>query len=387
MSVPLPDRDTIILHPPSRDEIVQVCGAWVTALGGPDAVTDLQRLVLTAITKSMTGHDIDLLRGPVVDPVGLGKVLANRDAAFRSRIIQALLTAEMLLRPIPLEVTARVEAYARELGVEDDMFNVVRRLADGAFGLALVDFQRSGYEGAFDHDIQGTGLHTSKKLHTAWAEDPDDPVLAAQWAALERCAPGSLGRGLFEFYAARGFSYPGTPDSAPPLLAQHDWVHVLTGYGSTVESEIEVFTFIARANDDPRAFSLQAMVLSLFETGYLSAGAGLFLYDTGHLSDRAESMAVRMGDAMRRGALCACHGDLLSADWFSYADRSLEDVRRDLNIIPKSEAAWLAGSVTAWEHGGISPYQYEHGQAAAAAAGRRYDSYGATPAEAQSPPR
>ena len=58
----------------------------------------------------------------------------------------------------------------------------------------------------------------------------------------------------------------------------------------------------------------------------------------------------------------------------------VEDIRRELNIIPKSEAAWLAGSVTAWEKGGISPYQYEHGQAAAAAAGRPYQSFGATPA-------
>lgn len=38
-----------------------------------------------------------------------------------------------------------------------------------------------------------------------------------------------------------GFSCPGPPGSAPPLLAQHDWVHVLADYGSTVESELEVF--------------------------------------------------------------------------------------------------------------------------------------------------
>ena len=75
----------------------------------------------------------------------------------------------------------------------------------------------------------------------------------------------------------------------------------LADYGSTVEAEIEVFAFIARANDDPRAFSLLAMVISLFETGYLASGAGLFTYDRGHLS--REGMPVRLADAMRRGAL------------------------------------------------------------------------------------
>jgi hypothetical protein len=158
-------------------------------------------------------------------------------------------------------------------------------------------------------------------------------------------------------------------------------VHVLTGYGSTVESELEVFGFISRANDDPRAFSLLAMVVSLFETGYLSSGAGLFEYDRGHLSH--QGMAVRLADAMRRGALCAAHAggpDLLARDWFADADRSLDEVRATLGIVAKSEHAIECGSVTAWELGGISPYQYECGRAAAERDGRAYDAYGASPA-------
>src|SRR6202040_2786420 len=128
-----------------------------------------------------------------------------------------------------------------------------------------------------------------------------DPLLAARWRALEDLPEGSLGRRMSEFYRARGFTYPGLPGSAPPLLAQHDWVHVLADYGTTVEAELEVFAFIARANDDPRGFSLLAMVVSLFETGYLKAGAGLFEAFPGQLS--RQGVAVRVADAMRRGAL------------------------------------------------------------------------------------
>src|SRR6266536_6145794 len=125
---------------------------------------------------------------------------------------------------------------------------------------------------------------------------------------------GTIGRGVADFYRDRGFVFPGLAGSAPPLLAQHDWVHVLAGYGTTLESEIEVFAYIARANDDPRAFSLLAMVVSLFETGYLARGAGLFEADAGHLHSR--SMAVRLADAMRRGALCTGSHDFLEVDWF-----------------------------------------------------------------------
>jgi len=60
--------------------------------------------------------------------------------------------------------------------------------------------------------------------------------------------------------------------------------YVLADYGTTVESELEVFALIARANDDMRAFSLLAMVVSRFEIGYLKTGAGLFESNTGHIS-------------------------------------------------------------------------------------------------------
>ena len=192
---------------------------------------------------------------------------------------------------------------------------------------------------------------------------------------------GTFGREVVKFYDARGFTFPGRPGSAPPLLAQHDWVHVLTDYGSTIECELEVFTFIARANDDPRAFSLLAMVVSLFETGYLASGAGLFEYDRGHLSH--EGAAVRIADAMRRGALCGAHAggpDLLTRDWFADSARSVDDVRAELGIVAKSELAIESGSVSPWEPGGLSPYQDECGRKAAAEVGRPYDAFGASPA-------
>ena len=78
---------------------------------------------------------------------------------------------------------------------------------------------------------------------------------------------------------------PGRPGSTPPLLACC-WVHVLADYGTTVEARLEVFAFIARANDDMRGFSLLAMVVSLFETGYLRRGAGLFEASPGHHRSR-----------------------------------------------------------------------------------------------------
>ncbi len=140
-------------------------------------------------------------------------------------------------------------------------------------------------------------------------------------------------------------------------------------FGSTVECEIEVFGFV--------------------ETGYLfSAPKGFFEYDRGHSSRDAEHMAVRLADAMARGARAAWwlndharHSDVdfLGIDWFEYADWPVNQVRRSFGAAPKSEKAIDCGSVTAWEPGGISPFQNAHGREVAEAEGLEYDSDGATP--------
>jgi hypothetical protein len=251
--------------------------------------------------------------------------------------------------------------------------------------LAALDFERNGYTSEW-HAHDAAALHTSRELASAWDQTVDDRELADRWASLGDLAPDTLGRRVWELYRARGFSFPGAPGSAPPLLAQHDWVHVLADFGTTVESELEVFGFIARANDDMRAFSLLAMVVSLFETGYLRTGAGLFEYDPGHLS-AGDGVAIRLADAMRRGAWCSDSEtgndsiDFLNIDWFALAEQPVEAVRKRFGVRPKSDAAIAAGSVGPWEPGGISPFQLAAGQRAAEAAGCAYDSYGAAVAE------
>ena len=195
---------------------------------------------------------------------------------------------------------ARIEAAARALDVDDGMVGVARRFADGALGLAAADFERNGYTAEW-HPDDAAALHTSAALSSPWDVSVHDDALAARWDALADLPADTIGGAVSRLYRARGFEVPGRPGSAPPLLAQHDWVHVLADYGTTVEAELEVFALIARANDDMRAFSLLAMVVSLFETGYLRAGAGLFESSPGHLS--SAEVAVRVADAMRRGAL------------------------------------------------------------------------------------
>lgn len=383
MPVPFPGPNEVRLTPPDAAEVQAIgCGvASVTA--GPGGLTPLQRTLIEAFFPAMTTHQVDVGAFWPETPHDLAVTLAPRNLAFRTRVLQLMLLCALVLRPLPEEVAGKVSEAARELCVDEGMVDVAREFADGSLGLAALDFDRNGYSSEWNA-ADAEMLHASKSLASAWDVSVTDPALAQRWQALRDLPPGTLGRGVSDLYEARGFTYPGTPGSAPPLLAQHDWVHVLADYGTTVESEIEVFGLIARANDDMRAFSLLAMVVSLFETGYLRAGAGLFQSSPGHLT-ADPNLAVRLADAMRRGALChdqvtdSDSIDFLRVDWFALAAMEVAEARERFSLVDKSSEAMTAGSVGPWEPGGISPFQMNAGRQLAAQLGREYDPLGAAP--------
>jgi hypothetical protein len=377
MAVPFPSDRDALLTPPDRAETEFIGRGLVSAVRPATGLTELQATLVRAVCQAMTGFDVESSALDEISAEAFAEGLRRRNEMFRTRIVHLMLIAMLVLVPLPEEVWERVSSFAAELGIDDEMLHVARRYVTGSLGLALIDFERNGYSAAWTPE-DTSHLHASNALEAAWDFATDDPALAAQWADLEGCRPGSVGRRVFEFYRARGFAFPGRLGSAPPLLAQHDWVHVLADFGTTVESELEVFTFIARANADPRAFSLVAMVISLFETGYLSRAAGLFQYDRGHLS--RPGMATRLADAMRRGALTTGDPDFLRIDWFAHADTPLDELRREFGIVSKSPAALESGSVGPWEVGGISPFQQNSGRKLAEAEDRPYEDYGAVPA-------
>ena len=354
--------------------------AICTAVAPPGGLTDLQRMLIRSSVSAMTGFELDVDALEPASPADFAAALARRNHVFRTRIVQMAVLCELVLAPLPREVCERVTEYARAVGVDDEgMLTVALDYAHGNLGIALIDFERNGYTAGWDPG-RHTQLHTTRALDDAWEQVVDDPSLADRWRSLGDCRAGSLGREVWKFYRSRGFHWPGTVGSAPPYLAQHDWVHVIADYGTTLECELEVFGLISRAIDDPRGFSLLAMVVSLFETGYLRSGAGLFEYDRGHLS--AGGAAVRLADGMRRGALMVdTHvpgKDLLAVDWFDWADLPLDEVRDLLGLVPKSSAALAAGSVGPWDHGALSAFQARAGLELAQREGRHYESYGAS---------
>lgn len=346
---------------PDADTVLAVFRGLIGA-AAPDGrtLTTVQRSLARAVFNAMTGFDIVPEGLEPLDAASLAEVLSGHEPEFRARIVQALVLNELLLHPIPADVAARVEQYAAALGVEENLVRVARKYAAGNLGLAAFDLRRTGYLERWTPE-SSTVLHTRSQLEEPFDIACHDDELFERWCAFEGLPPESLGRKVWEFYRARGFIFPGRPESAPPYLAQHDFVHVLGEYCSRLDGEFEVFGLIGRADPDMRGFTWIATLIGLFDTGYHDS-EGLFRMDVHERWLEREDMGTRLGDAMYRGAICG--RDLMAVDYFELADRPLDEVRDLLGIVPKSEQAVAAGSTSPfdpdWEKA-MSEYQFEHG--------------------------
>jgi hypothetical protein len=337
----------------TAEEVMLIARGIATAVAPEDGLTDVQADLLEAIASALTGYELNYRSLEALGVDELAAVLAEHDAEFRHRIVHHMVLGELVLRPLPVVVAHRVAQYAQALGVTDDFVRVARRYAQGAYGLAWMDLQRSGF---VEHvqDADGAVVTTPAPFEPAHP----DPELAARWEAFAELPADSLGRTVWEMYDSRGFGLPGTAGGAPAYLAQHDFVHVLAEYGTNLKGELEVFAFIGRADPDPKGFAWLATLIGLFETGYIST-TGFFDRDVRERSIRAPGMHLRIADAIRRGkVVCTSYGvDLFDVDYSEHAHRPVEEVREILGMPTKSSAVLDCGSPGPFELDGMSEHQ------------------------------
>jgi hypothetical protein len=329
------------------DQAEIVMRGLVSAVGEDGTLTDLQERLLSALGEYVIGSPTPLGELEPITPTALADALP--DEALRRRVVHGMATLEIVTKPLPAGVAARVDEFARALHVDEGMLAVARDYAQDSLDIAVQDFLRSSYPMGYyaDHAHDGALHQTTQVEHsTAAASQTADPGLEAKWKTLESCPSGSLGRTVWDFYQMRGFTFPGAVGAVDPLLAQHDWVHCLADYGTTPTGEIEVFTFLASAIPDDRGFSYVVVILGLFETGNFAVVPGVATANPGHLS--APDGPPRFADALKRGL--SMNLDVMGGvDWFTYADTPIDDVRQTLKVPAKGADAIAAGSLAAMD--------------------------------------
>ena len=313
---------------PTDTDAPRVLGMVRAAFAPVGGLDELQHSVLRGIATSLYGLDLDAV------PVADDDVVANATEEERLHAVHLMIVLEFVEHPLRREVGQALERYAHGLGISHDLVRDARSLAKGHFAWMYLDLQRHSWyeEETIRESVRGRWeeLVRSKLAYTGVVADR---VIAEKWRALRACPEGSWGRAVADFYDRHGFPFPGERFGIYELGARHDWIHVLAGYETTPEGELDVFAFIAASMRDERGLVLLAITLGLFQNGSIHhvAAKRIAIARSDTLGD--DGAVDRWVEAFRRGNLCTT--DVMgTVRLFEHKDDPLDGVRQRFGVVP-----------------------------------------------------
>jgi hypothetical protein len=243
------------------------------------------------------------------------------DPHQRKRAVQLAIVMALVEGKPRWQTEEAVRAMAKALGLSEDGLHVLYELSQGRALLARIDMVRrvsrflrgsNGFPGILEFALPLFGIGGR------------DGKGKSPYRALWACAPGSFGRALYDHFVENDFVFPGEPGGIPAFAIFHDVGHVLSGYPTDPQGEIQQAAFQAGfARRDGFSFLLFGILqfhVGMRLTPVAKGYTGLF--DTRLVLD-----------ALQRGASCKL--DLSEGyEVFANKDRALDEVRAELGIPP-----------------------------------------------------
>jgi hypothetical protein len=313
---------------PTETDAPRVLGMVKAAFEPVGGFDELQHSVIDGLASSLYG--LNLTAVPVADAAAVAQATKEE----RLHAVHLMVVLEFIEDPLSTRVAASIEECAHGLGVSHTLLRDARRLAKGHFAWMYLDLQRHSWyeEETIKESVRGrwSELVRSKLAYTGVVADP---IIAHKWRSLRDCPAGSWGKAVADFYDAHEFPFPGERHGIYELGARHDWVHVLAGYETTPEGELDVFAFIASSMKDERGLVLLAITLGLFQNGSIHhvAGKEIKIARSDTLTD--DGAMDRWVEAFRRGNLATT--DVMgTVRLFEHKNDQLDDARERFGVVP-----------------------------------------------------
>lgn len=275
--------------------------------------------------------DVDPQTLPHIEPQDLAKAVgANRELAEHGAALIAC--ASLADGQIDADRLRRVVEYAHAMHVSEGWVRDVLQVARGHLAWAMADMARrntSNFPGWANLD------DTLPPMMPYEAQTDDDKRLAERFLVLEGLPKNTYGHQFWAHFRKHGFGFPGQPNAFTGIWAvPHDGLHVLSGYGTSIQGELLVSAFTGGMH---RRDALRAQILpTIFEwhVGQEVTGIGK---QQGALDPVKFLISWQRGDA--------CTADVLSPDWdfFDVVHRDLEELRWAYGIPPLMPAHAAGG--------------------------------------------
>jgi ubiquinone biosynthesis protein Coq4 len=283
-------------------------------------ITPAERRFIEVVAE-LHGTSVDVGSLQSVEPGEVAEVIGQPHQ--RKRVVQLAAIAAMVEGDVTSEGAAAVKQLAAALDVEEAALRVLDSIAGDHRLLTRFDMMRRimGKYGTKAYKEEGfAGVRKMMAMFGAGG----DPQVAWKYKQLGLLPEGTLGREFWEHCTKNRFSVPGEKGGIPERMVFHDFGHVLAGYDTRPESEIQQGAFQGGfVREDGFAFLMFVIIqfhLGMKVTPITDGFVGLF--------DVAKVLR-----AAQRGAACKVD---LSDGWdpFAVADAPLEQLRAEYGIPP-----------------------------------------------------
>jgi tellurite resistance protein len=307
--------DLIVL---SEKETPCVLRALRDVVASNGRITPAERRFIEVVAE-LHGTRVDVDSLPSIAPGEVAEIVT--DPHRRRRVVQLAAIAAMVEGDVTAAEAAAVKRLAAALGVEEASLKVLDDIAADHRFLTRFDMMRRimGKFGAKAYDEEGlAGIRKMLRPFTGG----EDMEVAWKYKQLGLLPEGTLGREFWEHCTKNRFGVPGEKTGIPERMVFHDFGHVLAGYDTRPEGEIQQGAFQGGfVREDGFAFLMFAVIqfhLGLKVTPVSDGYTGLF-------------DVPKVLRAAQRGA--ACKVDLSDRwDAFAVADAPVEQLRAEYGI-------------------------------------------------------
>ena len=318
-----PEWGPVKLAPPPSELIEPGLRALKAVAHSDGHPHELEHRFLNAAQKYVLHSNIEL--------DGLGPIAPDELAAaipageYRERLVRAMILVAVIDGEATQHELDIIDAYSAALDVEGPPLRDLHRLVHQRFIMFRIDVLRRSFIGRKMKDVFETDGFKGLAKNLLAMLGKTDEEMAARYRALEECADGTLGREYARFVRDNEFNFPGEKGGPPEAITFHDCTHVLGGYGTSAEEEVQVAAFQSGYWKRDPFFGL-LFVLAQFHLGVQITP----LTEAEHMQADPELMLK----AFARGMEVK---EDLSAGWdpWQHFSRPVDELRAELNIAPR----------------------------------------------------
>lgn len=226
----------------SPQELPLVLSVLTTVAAKPEALTPLEQQFLQVVNQLHQGSVVVDDLSPIATAEAVQFITLPHQ---RKRLLQMAMVMAMVDGEITPNQQKALRSLADALGINEPGLRVLHKATSGHQLLARIDMMRRLMGKFMSAAYQEEGIVGIKKMVTPFLNRGEDPEIAWKYRQLGLLPEGTLGRTFWKHCTQHHFNFPGEVGGIPERMVFHDFGHILSGYNTDPQGEIQQGAFQA----------------------------------------------------------------------------------------------------------------------------------------------